>query len=62
MSELLKGNFMVKNKVEINEENEDVDSMNQTFSSKVVNNTVVTISAFNVKAYIIFPPSAFKFA
>ena len=29
MSELLKGNFMVKNKVEINEENEDVDTMNE---------------------------------
>jgi hypothetical protein len=29
MSELLKGNFMVKNKVKINEENEDVDTMNE---------------------------------
>ena len=29
MSELLKGNFTVKNKVEANEENEDADTMNE---------------------------------
>ena len=29
MSELLKGNFTVKNKVEVNEENEDADTMNE---------------------------------
>ena len=29
MSELLKGNFTVKNKVKVNEENEDTDPMNE---------------------------------
>ena len=29
MSELLKGNFNVKNKVKVNEENEDTDPMNE---------------------------------
>ena len=36
MSELLKGNFNVKNKVKVNEENEDTDSMNE-FRKKALN-------------------------
>ena len=36
MSELLKGNFTVKNKVKVNEENEDTDSMNE-FRKKALN-------------------------
>ena len=36
MNELLKGNFTVKNKVKVNEKNEDTDSMNE-FRKKALN-------------------------
>ena len=36
MSELLKGNFTVKNKVEVNEENEDADTMSE-YRKKALN-------------------------
>ena len=36
MSELLKGNFKVKNKVKVNEENEDIDPMNE-YRKKALN-------------------------
>ena len=36
MSELLKGNFNVKNKVKVNEENEDIDPMNE-YRKKALN-------------------------